>query len=133
MNVVYLRKLFGICFLKRRCFCLYGFLKTYFTMVTNIKDYVTPVFDEYGADFGCLYRDTMIAQFKQGFYNKNFSLQDQNKGDQSDTLQNRFNFWLNIFDMGVQYLIFFMIMIITTRVGSFCLRCRGTSWIRDSK
>ena len=41
----------------------------------------------------------MIAQFKQDLYNKNFSLQDQGKGDQIDSLQNRIKFWLDIIDM----------------------------------
>ena len=35
----------------------------------------------------------MIAQFKQCLYNKNFSLQDQDK--RVDSLQKRTNFWLN--------------------------------------
>ena len=38
----------------------------------------------------------MIAQFKQDFYNKNFTLQDQGKDDEIDTLENRIKFWLNI-------------------------------------
>ena len=42
----------------------------------------------------------MIAQFKEDLYNKNFSLEDQSKGDQIDTLQNRINFWLNVLDTG---------------------------------
>ena len=42
----------------------------------------------------------MIAQFKQDFYNKNFSLQDKGKGDKINTLQNRIKFWLNVIDMG---------------------------------
>ena len=54
---------------------VYGFLKTYIMMVTNMKDYVT------------------LCQ-------KNFSLQDQGKGDQIDTLQNGIEFWLNIKNMG---------------------------------
>ena len=46
------------------------------------------------------FRDTMIAQFKQDLFNKNFSLQDASKRDQIDTLQNRIKFWLNLIDMG---------------------------------
>ena len=38
----------------------------------------------------------MISQFKQGLYNKNFSLQDQGKGNQIDTLQKRTKFQLNV-------------------------------------
>ena len=34
----------------------------------------------------------MIAQFKQDIYNKNFSLQDQGKCDENDTLQERIVF-----------------------------------------
>ena len=55
---------------------------------------------DYDADFRYIYRDTMIAQFKQDLYNKNISLQDQSKGDQTDTLQNRIKCWFNIIDMG---------------------------------
>jgi len=40
----------------------------------------------------------MIIQFKQDLYNKNFNLQDQGKGDEIDTLQNRIRFWLNVID-----------------------------------
>ena len=42
----------------------------------------------------------MISQFKQDLYNKNFSLQDQGKDDEIDTLQKRIKFWLNIINMG---------------------------------
>ena len=55
----------------------------------------------------------MIAEFKQDLYNKNFSLQNLGKNNQIDTLQNRTKLWLNIFDRVVQYLVIFMIMIIT--------------------
>ena len=37
----------------------------------------------------------MIAQFKQDLHNKNFSLQDQSKDDESDTRQKRIKFWPN--------------------------------------
>ena len=77
---------------------VYGFLKTYIMMVTNMKDYVTLDPIDFDADFRYDYRDTMIAQFEQDLYNKNFSL--QGKGDQIDTLQNRIAFWLNINNMG---------------------------------
>ena len=54
---------------------VYGFLKTYIMMVTNMKDFVTLDPDEYDADFRYNYRDTMIGQFKQDLYSKYFSLQ----------------------------------------------------------
>ena len=34
-----------------------------------------------------------MAQFKQGLYNKNFTLQNQGKDDPIDTLENRIKFW----------------------------------------
>ena len=77
---------------------VYGFSKTYIMKVRNVKDYVTLDPDDDDADFRYKYRDTMIAQFKQEFYNKNFSLQDQGKDDQIDTLQNRNKFWPNGID-----------------------------------
>ena len=72
---------------------VYGFLKTFIFMVINMKDYVTLDPDDADADNRYGYRDTMIAQFKQDFYNKNFSLQDQDKRNKS--LQKRNKFWLN--------------------------------------
>ena len=84
---------------------MYGFLKIYIMLVTKKKDYVTldPVDDDAHFIYG--YRDIMLAHFKQDLYNKNVSLRDQG---------NRIKFWLNFVDMGVQYLIIFMIMNITT-------------------
>ena len=79
---------------------VYGFLKTYIMMVTNMKDCVTLEPDDYDADFRYNYRDTMIAQFEQYLYNKNFGRQDQRKSDQLETLQNRMKIWLHISDMG---------------------------------
>ena len=67
-------------------------------MVTNLKVYVTLDPDDYDAVFRYEYRDTMIAQFKKDLYNKKFSLQDQGKDDQIDTLQNRIKLWLNAID-----------------------------------
>ena len=61
----------------------------------------------------------MIAQFKQDLSNKNFSLQDQSKGDENDTLQKRIKFWPNIIDMEVQYLVMFMIIIRTILKWTF--------------
>ena len=83
-------------------------------MVSNIKDYVTLDPDDVDADFRYKYRYTMIALFKQDLFNKNFRLQDQGKCGQIETLQNRIKFRLIIIDMGVQYLIIFLFMIIST-------------------
>ena len=82
---------------------VYGFLKTYIMMVTNLKDYVKD--DDDGEDddkddFGYHYRDIMIAQFKQDVSNKNFSFQDQGNCDRNDTLRKRIKFWLNFIDVG---------------------------------
>ena len=44
---------------------VYGFLKTFFMMVTNMKHCVT-LQDDGDADFGYAYEDFKIAQFKQG-------------------------------------------------------------------
>ena len=52
-------------------------------MVTNMKDYVTLELDDADAYFRYDFRDIMIAQFKQDLYTKKFSLQDQNKRDNS--------------------------------------------------
>ena len=94
---------------------VYGFLKTYNMMVTNMKDYVKLDPDDEYADFRYNYRDTMTTQFKQDSQNKYFSRQDQGKGDQIETLQNRKKFWRKIIDdTGFQYLMIFLIMIIRT-------------------
>ena len=42
----------------------------------------------------------MTAQFKLDLYKKNFSLQDQGKCGENDTLQRRIKFWPNVFDFG---------------------------------
>ena len=78
---------------------VHGFLKTHIMMVTNMKDYVTLDPDKNDADFGYGYRDTIIAQVKQDLSNKKFSLQDQSKVDQNDTLQDRIKLSLKFFDM----------------------------------
>ena len=41
-------------------------------------------------------RDDMKAQFEQDLYNKIFTLQDQGKEDEIDTLENRIKFSINI-------------------------------------
>ena len=72
---------------------VYDFLKLYIRMCTDINNYVPnrPWFDDPDEEeqWGCGYRDDMIAHFKQGSYNKNFTLQDQCKDDEIDTLENR--------------------------------------------
>ena len=77
---------------------LYDFLKLNFRMFTNKNNYV-PLrrwFDDPDEEeqWGYGYRDNMMAQFKQDFYNENFALQDHGKVDPIDTLENRINFWL---------------------------------------
>ena len=42
----------------------------------------------------------MIAQFKLGLNNKNFSLQDLGKCDENDTIQKAIKLWFNVIDMG---------------------------------
>ena len=114
MNASYWRILFGKWFLEVKMFCVYGFLKTNNMMVTHMRNYVTLDPDDDVADFDYSYRDIMIALFKQFLFNKDFSLQDQGKCDKEDTLKKKNKCWPNVFYMGVQYLIMFMIMITTT-------------------
>ena len=71
---------------------VYGFLKTYIMMVTNMKNYVTLDPDDDDAYFRYIYRETMISHFKQGLYNKNFILQDQSNCDENDTFQRAIEF-----------------------------------------
>ena len=84
-------------------------------MFKNMNNYIKLDPDDDHADFRYNYRDIMIAQLKQDLCNRNFSLQNQGKGHQNDTLQNRIKFWPNFTDMGVQFLIIFLVMIITTK------------------
>ena len=44
---------------------VYGFLQTYFLMVTNLNNYLTFDPDDDDADFRYEYTDATIAQFKQ--------------------------------------------------------------------
>ena len=71
-------------------------------MCTILNNYVPvrPWFDDVDGEeqWGYGYTDDMIAQFKQNLYNKIFSLQNQGKCDQIDTLQNRIKLWLNVID-----------------------------------
>ena len=84
------------------CIELHELLKTNFRMCTNINNYVPvrPWFDDKDEQeqWECGFKDDMIAKIKQDLYNKSFSLQDQGKSDENDTLQNRNKFWLNVID-----------------------------------
>ena len=66
-------------------------------MYTNINNYVPVRLSFHDPDeeeqWGCGYREDMIAQFEQDLYNENFSLQDQGKDNEIDTLDNRIKFW----------------------------------------
>ena len=81
------------------CVEVYDFLKTSFRMCANIDNHapVRAWFDDPDEEgqWGCGYRDDMIAKFKQDLYNKNFTFQDQGKDDPIDTLENRIIIWLN--------------------------------------
>ena len=95
---------------------VYGSLNTYFMMVTKWSDFVKDNDDDDDDkdDFGQYYRDNLIAQFKQNFYNKSFNHQDQNKRD--DGLRRRKKFcWIVFLSMKEHhYQILFMIMITMT-------------------
>ena len=73
---------------------LFEFLKLCFRLCTNITDHVPIRFWDYYHDgneeeqWGYGYKNDMIAQFKQDLYNKNFTLQDQSKYYEIDTLEN---------------------------------------------
>ena len=76
---------------------LYDFLKLYFRMCSNIKKTMSLLDDEdEEEEWGYGYGDDMMAQFKQDFYNKTFTFQDQGKDDPINTLENRIILWLNI-------------------------------------
>ena len=60
-------------------------------MVTKFNDYFKDNDDD--EDFGYHSRDDMIAQFKQDFFNKSFSHQDQDKRETK--LQKRIKIWLD--------------------------------------
>ena len=80
-------------------------------MVTNFNDYFKDNDDD--EHFEYQYRDDMIAQFKQDFFNKSFSHQDQDKRETK--LQKILNFGLIMSSLmrERQYQKMFMIMIIT--------------------
>ena len=60
---------------------VFRFLKTHFSMITTLNDYVR-IDDDDKDDFGYHYRDNMIAQVKQDLYNKNSVFKkDQGKCD----------------------------------------------------
>ena len=93
---------------------VYGFLETYNMMVTNMKDYLTLDLDDGDADFRYSYGDTTIAQFKQDLCKKNSV--SKIKVNVIKLLLSRteliFGFLVRI--GWVQYLIIFMILVITT-------------------
>ena len=77
---------------------VFGFLKTYFEMITNLNVYVRNDDDDKD-DFEYHSRDNMIAQFKQDLYNKiSVFKKDQGKGDKNDTLQKRINYCPNVIE-----------------------------------
>ena len=81
-------------------------------MVRNWNDYVIIDDIDDGAEFRYKYRDNMIAQFEQDFFNKSFSLQDQDNRD--DGLLKRYKFWfIYVLKMGGPILKMFMILNIT--------------------
>ena len=69
-------------------------------MCTIINNYVTvrPWFDDPDKEeqWGCGYKNDMIAQFKQDLFSKNFTLHYQGKDDEIDTLENTIKLWLII-------------------------------------
>ena len=73
---------------------MYGFSQTYFRIVKNLSDYVTFDYNDL-ADFRNISREKMIVKFKQDFYIKKFSQQDQDKRD--DGVQNEIKFGLILF------------------------------------
>ena len=77
-----------------------GFSKHFICWLQNLIDCVTDEDDDDDDDddFGYVFRDNMIAQFKRDLYNKNFSLQDQGKCDENDTLGKRIKNWLLVIE-----------------------------------
>ena len=76
---------------------VFGFLKTYIMMVTIMKDGLKIADNDDDAVFRYNYRDTMIAQFKQDLYNKNFSLQHHGYCGENDTLQKKIRLLASIY------------------------------------
>ena len=100
---------------------LFDFLKLYFRMCTNITDHV-PIrlwFDDPDEEeqWGYGYRDDMVAQFKQDIYiTKNTLFKIKVKMTQLILSRTELNFGLILLlTIKVQYLITFMIIIITTK------------------
>ena len=71
---------------------VYGFLQSYFRMVTNLNNYVTFDDDDDVGDFRYNYRENMIAQFKQDLCNESFRHQDERE----DGLQKQLKFGFNM-------------------------------------
>ena len=107
---------------------VYGFLRTNFMMVTNMKDYVTLDPDDIDADFWCNCRENKIAHFKQDLYNKHFSRQGQGKKDENDSLWKRNKLWPNNFDMGGPIPDNVHDWFYNDGKGLFCSQCRHLSW-----
>ena len=91
---------FEMIFVTDECVEVYDFPKTYFRKCTNKNNHVPvrPWFDDPDEEeqWGCGYRDDMMAQIKQDFYNKSFTLQDQGEADPIHTLDNRLKLWPKI-------------------------------------
>ena len=99
---------------------VHDFLKTYFRMCTNINNYVPvrPWFDDPDEEeqWGCGYRDDMIAQFKQDYITKISLFKIKVKMMKLILSITELNFGLILLVLlRVQYLIIFMIMVITTK------------------
>ena len=107
---------------------VYGVLKTYIMMITNMKEFLTLDDSDNDAEFSYNYRKTMIAQFEHEIYNENFSLQNQSKCGENDTLKKRIDFWLNVIDMWGFNTWKCLWLWIKRRIGMFCSRCRDFSW-----
>ena len=99
---------------------MYDFLKTYFRMFTKTKFYLPlrPSFDDPDEEeqWGCGYRDDMIAQFKQDFLTKISLFRIKVKMMKLIFSRTEFTFELILLVMlEDQYLIIFLITNITTK------------------
>ena len=101
---------------------LFEFLKLYFRMCTNITDHVPIRYWDYYDDgneeeqWGYGYKDDMITQFKQDLYNKIFLFKIKAKTIQLILSITELDFGLILLvTIRVQYLIIYMILIITTK------------------
>ena len=97
------------------CIEVYEFLKTYFRICTNINNYVPlrPWFVDENEEeqWGCGYRDDMIAQFEQDFLSKISLFKIKVKMIKLILSRTELNFGLIFLVMlRVQYMIIFMIL-----------------------